>query len=341
MSFYLLLIKSGTSLAMNRVIFLFFFTCFLQPLIGQINQTDSDGKNHGPWEKRYENGEIQYRGEFSHGEPIGTFERFYDDGILQAVIEYRNSSENYATLYYPEIEVRMAEGRYIDQERDSVWTFYSEEGSLTSKESYQNGEKEGSTEIYYEDGSISERIMFKGDVKNGAWEQYFNNGNPKLKASVINGVKYDGQYTTYNLDGIKLKEGKYSDGKKESSWYIFNEDGSVHIIYVYRDDEIEEEFPKNGTFELFWPNDIKRSEYTYRNGKRQGAFKEWFDKGEWKNEERIDEAGNRYPIQKLHGTQLRREGIFKEGKLHGEIITYGEDGSVKKKATYEMGEIVD
>ena len=326
---------------MSRLITLILFICITQPLICQINQTDAEGKKHGYWEKRYDNGEIRYRGEFIHGVPVETFERFYDDGSLQAIIKYRSPSENYATLYYPEIDAKIAEGKYIDQERDSVWTFYSEEGILTSKETYQNGEKEGLTEIFYADGSISERIMFKEDEKNGLWEQYFNNGQPKLRAQVINGVKYDGKYTTYYPDGMKLEEGKYVDGKKESSWYQFNEDGSVHIIYVYRNDKIEEEFPKNGTFEMYWPNDIKRSEYTYKNGKRHGSFQEWFNKGEWKNEERVDEYGNRYPIQKLYGTQLRREGQFKEGKLHGEIITYTEGGAVKNKVVYDMGEIVD
>jgi len=326
---------------MNRIIGLILFTFMVQQVVGQINQKDSEGKKHGLWEKRYENGETQYRGKFEHGEPVGIFRRFYDDGSLQAVIEYTDSHTNYATLYYPEVEVKMAEGKYTEQERDSVWTFYSEEGILTSRETYKNGDKEGLTEIFYADGSISERSMFKEDVKHGIWEQYFNNGNPKLKANVVDGVKYDGKYTTYYPDGIKMEEGNYIDGKKESSWYLFNEDGSVHIIYVYREDEIENEFPKNGTFETYWPNDIQRSEYTYKNGKRHGKFKEWFNKGEWKNEERVDETGNPYPVQKLYGIQLKREGTFKDGKLHGEIITYNEDGSVKKKVVYNMGEIVD
>lgn len=326
---------------MNRIHLLLVFISFCQLSLGQMNQTDSEGRKHGKWEKRYDNGEIQYIGNFDHGKPVGTFRRYYDDGSLQAVMEYINPVKNYATLYYPEIEVKMAEGQYFDQERDSVWLFFSEEGVLTSRETYQNGDKEGMTEIFYADGSLSERMMFREDQKHGLWEQYFNNGKPKLKATVVDGVKYDGEYTTYYPDGIKMEEGNYVDGKKESSWYLYNEDGSVHIIYVYRDDEIEEEFPKNGTFEVYWPNDIKRSEYTYKNGKRQGSFKEWFNQGEWRNEERVDEYGNRYPFQKLYGTQLRREGSYREGKLHGEVITYNEDGSIKKKANYEMGELVD
>lgn len=326
---------------MPRYCMLLLFFGFTQFGWGQMNMTDDQGRKHGKWEKRYDNGELQYRGEFNHGEPIGTFERFYDDGSLQAVMEYKSPTKNYAILYYPEIEVKMAEGLYTDQERDSIWVFFSEEGVLTSRETYQNGQKEGLTEIYYADGSISERIMFRSDEKDGLWEQYFNNGNPKLQATVVDGVKYDGKYTTYYPDGIKMEEGNYIDGKKESSWYHFNEDGSIHIIYVYRDDEVEEEFPKNGTFDIYWPNDIQRAEYTYKNGKRHGPFKEWFNKGEWRNEERVDEYGNRYPVQKLYGTQLRREGTFKDGKLHGEVITYNEDGTIKKKANYEMGELIE
>lgn len=326
---------------MSRTIVLFLFTILILPVFGQINQTDENGKKHGKWEQRYENGEIRYRGAFNHGIPEGKLERFYDDGSPQAVMIYRNPSETYATLYYPSIEIIMAEGKYVEQERDSVWTFYSEESILTSRETYQHGAKQGPTEIYYEDGSLSERIVFKDDVKNGLWEQYFNNGHPKLKAHVVDGVKYDGLYTTYNPDGTKLEEGKYVDGRKESSWYLFNEDGSVHIIYVYRNDQVVDEYPKNGTFEMYWPNDIQRSEYTYKNGKRHGPFKEWYDKGEWKNEERVDEAGNPYPIQKLYGTQLRRQGAYREGELNGEVITYHVDGTVEKKATYDMGEIVD
>ena len=44
---------------MHRIIGLIFFTFLFHPGVGQINQTDSDGKKHGLWEKRYENGELQ------------------------------------------------------------------------------------------------------------------------------------------------------------------------------------------------------------------------------------------------------------------------------------------
>jgi len=321
-----------------KILFILFFPILA---LGQGNRVDSEGNKHGDWLETNDDGIPIYRGQFEHGNPVGTFERYHEDGSLQAVLRYKNQRETYAKLFYPGGEVVMAEGKYLNQKRDSSWSFYSTEGVLTSKESYKKGQKEGLTEIYYADGSISERIHFEDGVKHGVWEQYFENGQPKLKAKVVDGVMYDGQYTAYYPEGRKMVEGKYVDGKKESSWYHFNEDGSIEIIYVYRGDRVAEEYPKNGVFEEYWPNDIKRSEYTYKEGKKHGPFREWYNKGEWRDEERVDEFGNRYPVQKLHGTQLRREGEYREGELHGEVITYEEDGSVKEKNTYEMGDLVD
>ncbi len=307
----------------------------------QSNQLDEEGKKHGPWIKYHESGKIMYQGEFDHGKPIGRFERFYEEGGLQALLDHKPDGSTFAKLYFPDSLVLMAEGKYVEQKRDSVWSFYSEDGSLASRESYNMGEKNGVSEIFYPDGSLSERMVFKAGVKNGKWEQYFENGNPKLIATVIDGLSYEGKYESYYPDGKKLIEGKYVEGKKESSWYHYNENGSIEIIYVYRSDVVVDEYPKNGTFDSYWPNDIKRSEYTYKDGLKDGPFKEWFELGEWRNEERTDEFGNRVPIQKLYGTQLYREGNYRKGELHGEVITYTEKGKVDKRENYQMGELKD
>ena len=51
-----------------------------QPLEA-YNITDEDGMKQGYWEKRYENGNIQYSGFFKNDRPIGIFKRFDIDGI--------------------------------------------------------------------------------------------------------------------------------------------------------------------------------------------------------------------------------------------------------------------
>lgn len=305
------------------------------------NKTDDQGRKQGLWQKFYPTDTMQYQATFVDGKPVGEFIRFYEDGSLQAIINYDKDGVERAELFYPETGEVMAKGNYLNQKRDSVWQFYSEMGVLTSTETYKNGVKSGMTTIYYTDGSVSEKIMFKNDEKNGEWLQFFDDGTPKLSANVVEGVKYVGDFVSYYPDGKKYQSGKYADGLKHGSWYTYNEDGSIEIIYVYRYGKVMEEHPQNGIFDAYFPNDIKRYEYTYKNGKKDGPFKEYYEKGEWITEEEVDNFGNKYPVQRLHGTQVRREGKYKEGELNGEIIYYTEKGKVEKKEIYNMGELID
>lgn len=305
------------------------------------NKTDEKGRKQGLWQKYYPTDTMQYQASFVDGKPVGEFIRFYEDGSLQGIINYTESGVERAELFYPETGEVMAKGNYTDQKRDSIWLFYSEIGVLTSSETYKNGEKNGMNIIYYSDGSVSEKIMFKDDKKNGEWLQFFEDGTPKLSANVVDGIKYVGEYVSYFPDGKKYQTGKYVDGLKHSSWYTYLEDGSIDIIYVYRYGKVKETHPQNGVFDDYYPNDIKRYEYTYKNGKKDGPFKEYYEKGEWVTEQESDNFGNTYPVQRLHGTQVRREGKYKEGALNGEMIYYTEKGKVEKKETYKLGELID
>ncbi len=304
------------------------------------NLIDQDGKKQGYWIKRYENDTIQYKGTFKDDKPIGLFERYYEDGSLQALITYLGQGKAKAKIYYPEDSLLMARGKYLNEKRDSTWLFFTPEGNLASKENFRKGIKHGLTTIYFSDGSISEKMHFKDGVKHGLWEQFFEDGQPKLKATIKDGIQYEGEYTTYYPDGTKLLHGKYLDGKKHSSWYHFNEDGSIRLIEVYRAGKVQDEYPKNGVFDEYWPDDIKKSEYTYEDGKKHGPFKEYYNKGEWRTEEVPDEFGGKRKVQRLYGTQVMREGNYKEGQLHGTITTYKENGKVEKVEEYNMGEKV-
>lgn len=307
----------------------------------KINKTDSQGRKQGLWQKYYPTDTMQYQATFVNDKPVGELIRFYEDGSLQAIINYDADGVERAELFYPETGETMAQGNYINQKRDSIWLFFSDRGILTSSETYEKGLKNGLTTIYYTTGSVSEKITFKDDIKNGSWEQYFEDGTLKLKANVVDGIKFVGEYVSYYSNGKILQKGKFVDGLKHSSWYDYNEDGSIEIIYVYRFGKVEEEHPQNGVFDAYYPNDIKRSEYTYKNGKKHGPFKEYYQLGEWVTEEETDNFGNAYPVQRLYGTQVRREGKYKEGELNGEVIYYEENGKIDKKEVYNSGELID
>ncbi len=325
-----------------RTFFLLLFCCGVffakaQPVSGP-NEVDSKNRKQGHWEKFHSTtGKPAYKATFKDDQPVGIMQRFYEDGTLQVEVDYGTGKSGRAKLFYPDGESVMAEGKYLGQERDSVWRFYSPEGALTSEEQYVNGKKNGLSRVYFADGSIAEKINYKDDVPNGDWEQFYLNGQPKLKANVVNGIQYEGKYTMYYDDGKKQIEGSYVNGKKESSWYEFNPDGSIKVIYVYRNGNVVEEHFQNGTFEKYYSNDILRSVHNYKNGKKHGPFKEYFAQGEWRTEEGKDEFGNRFPVQRLYGTQLQREGKYLDGELHGEVINYNSTGQVISREKFDKG----
>lgn len=303
-----------------------------------LNQTDAQGRKHGLW-KKYEGGTLVYRGQFDHGRPVGIFERYYEEGSLQAKILYGVGGKATAKIYYPETGDLMAEGNYIDQERDSVWNFYGEDGGLASRESYDHGKKHGMTTIFFGDGSVSEEVLYRDNVKNGLWKQYYPNGHLQMEATVVDGVSYEGKFTTYYDDGIKRTEGKYVDGNREGSWYEFNDDGSVRVITVYRNGQPAGVHYRNGTFEEYWPDDVLRSKYTYVEGKRNGNFEEWYNQGRWQTEMRVDDTGTKYPVQTLEGAQMRLTGRYNRGERDGEFVYYNDDGTVWKREIYDNGEL--
>lgn len=328
---------------MTRITITFFLfgITFLLSAQDAENKTDKRGRKQGKWEKKYENGAVEYTATFKDDVPVGTMLRFYEDSTVKAEFNYVNKSLARAKIFYPNKFGLMAEGNYFNEKRDSIWLFYTPQGDLASSENYTAGEKNGLTIIYYNDGAIAEKIHYRNGVKHGKWEQYFEDGQQKLSAEIENGISYKNEYKSYYPDGSILEKGKFLDGKKESSWYLHNDDGSIQVITVYRNGKVEEEYRKNGVFEDYWPNDIKRSEYTYKKGLKDGPFKEYYNKGEWRTEEAIDEFGEKRAVQRLYGTQILKEGKYLEGELHGEIITYRENGKVDKRENFNRGVLQD
>ncbi len=305
-----------------------------------INRTDAKHRKQGVWEKFHpETGKVAYRANFKDGVPVGKTQRYYEDGSLQAEVTHTGKERDRAKLYYP-TGVLMARGVYIRQERDSVWQMYDESGKLRSDETYRDGKKNGLARLYNSTGTVIEKVYYKDDFRHGDWEQYYDDGKLRLKCHVVDGLFYEGKYTEYFADGKKRLDGTYIDGKKESSWYEYNADGSIEIIYVYRNGNIAEEHPKNGVFDEYYPNDILRSSYTWKDGKKSGQFKEYYMQGEWKLAETRDEFGEPAKVQRLSGTQCMREGKYLGGELHGEIIYYNADGKVSKREIYNRGVLV-
>jgi antitoxin component YwqK of YwqJK toxin-antitoxin module len=325
---------------MKGILSVLLCSCLSLGLLAQeLNQVDEAGRKQGPWKKYYENSEaVFYKGQFKDDSPIGTFTYFYRDGSKKGEMTYRADGYVSNKTYYPKTGQLMAEGRYIDQKKDSTWNYYSRSGGLASVENYIEGAKEGEEIVYFDNGEVAELTTHKDGLRNGPWVQKYDNGQVKVSGTFVQD-ELEGPVEYFFMNGAKEITGKFQDGLREGTWMYFNKDGSVRYQAVYREGEITKERKENGVFEERGPDDILLSSYTYKNGMKQGPFAEYYDEFTYEYEEMVDQrTGETYTKQILVGNELKREGAFKDDKLHGEVKHYNEKGILVAKENYINGE---
>ena len=93
-----------------------------------------------------------------------------------------------------------------------------------------------------------------------------------------------------------------------------------------------------GTYE----NGQKKSEGTFKDGKKNGKVTLWYENGQM-------EKQSTYKDGKYDGTvtvwfkngQKQYEGTFKDGKENGKVTLWNENGQKQLESTYENGEEID
>ncbi len=199
-----------------------------------LNVTDSRGQKHGFWRKVDTAGRIVYEGRFIHGKPDGDFRYFYPDGKLKMASAISAGGKRALTVSYFPSGKKMAEGRYLNEQRDSVWLFYGENtGALASREPYREGKIDGMARIYFPDGTLSEQQYYRMGVKDGLWEQYYSDGKLRLRSAFKAGEKSGAVKTFYN-SGEVMMEGKYLQGHPEGEWTYYDPNGSVRKKEFYQ-----------------------------------------------------------------------------------------------------------
>ncbi len=203
------------------------------PMFAQ-NMLDEQGRKTGTWRLEYPNGKTLYEGSFLAGKPVGLMTRYYDTGALRARMWFDSEQDrSRAELYYKDGK-KAAEGIYLDKEKDSVWTYYSEfDGSVRIRESYSGGRVHGKSLSYYPGGEVSEEVNWEMDNREGPWLQYYDDGTIRLKGSYQNNM-LTGAYEVYYPGKILMMSGTYLDDKSEGTWSYYDEDGELLYTLDYK-----------------------------------------------------------------------------------------------------------
>src|ERR1039457_1297234 len=131
---------------MNRIFIFIVLSLLSFDFFGQdtVNQVNASGKKQGFWRKVDSIGRKIYEGHFMSDVPYGEFRYYYPDGKQRAVSVLSDNGRFSRTISYFKTGMKMAEGNYRNERKDSLWRFYSEQiGALNSEEFYKDGKKDG------------------------------------------------------------------------------------------------------------------------------------------------------------------------------------------------------
>lgn len=198
------------------------------------NQSDNQGRKQGYWKKTNDQGVLLYKGFFKDDKPVGEFIRYYEDSIPQSILIFdKTGSKAKVKLYYNDGNLA-AEGNYINQQKDSVWKYYSYYTHLlVYSDSYKNGLKHGAETVYYENGQPFQITQWVEGKKAGQWIQYFPEGKIKAACTYENNTLH-GSYHAYYSTGHPFLQGNYINGRKHGMWIYFNENGEKISEIEYR-----------------------------------------------------------------------------------------------------------
>jgi antitoxin component YwqK of YwqJK toxin-antitoxin module len=203
-------------------------------LTGQ-NLLDNQGRKTGHWVVNYPDGKIRYEATFTEDRPVGLMVRYDDEGRMTARMMFDSTENRCYTRLYHESGKLAAEGWHVNQQKDSVWTYYSGyDGTVRMREGYLAGELQGKACSYYPEGSVSEETNWVGNHREGAWLQYYENGSPRLMGQYKDD-RLHGPYTVWYPDSAQMIIGQYNLDKTEGTWNYFDESGALMYSIDYKE----------------------------------------------------------------------------------------------------------
>lgn len=191
------------------------------------NTVDGNGKKQGAWKKLDEKGTCIYVGQFKDDKPYGMFTYFDMEGFKMTEMNFLDGGPvAYAKMYYIDGKLQ-AEGKYLNQQKDSIWNFYNVDGYFLSSETWVKGKKEGKVIVYHPGTKQPASVtIFKNNVEEGAYVEYYLDGQKKMEATYVAG-NWEGTATWYFVDGRINIIGAYQHAVKHGKWTYYNGDGTV------------------------------------------------------------------------------------------------------------------
>jgi len=264
---------------------------------------------------KYPNGKVSSEGMIKDGKPDGYWKSYYEDGKIKT------------------------EGNRKNFVLDSTWKFYNSKGLMYLIYTYKNGKKYGD--------KITLSPMLKDSTK----------GIMASRENFVNDTLQGNGY--YYQDGKLHQVIFYKDGLAEGKSYQYSPDSLITAIITYKGgfvksvvkiNQYSSQGHKEGLWETFYTDGTVKWEGTYIDGKRDGYFKTYDEKGSLKTIEKYINDVLQLDAPELAKLDIKTEyfpdgkikssGPVKNGQPFGAHRMYDDSGNIVKADIYDSGRIV-
>ncbi|MEX1000521.1 MAG: toxin-antitoxin system YwqK family antitoxin [Crocinitomicaceae bacterium] len=196
-----------------------------------INKTDSQGRKQGVWKKAYPNAKVfRYVGQFKDDKPYGEFIYYYETGEVEATLTFSENGKVSRSKMYHRSGYLMAKGKYVNQQKDSVWIHYDDRGVISYMETYENGKLNGQKVYFYEpqDGKlhVARYEYYRDGLRHGEFKEYHQNTKVKIEGKFRDG-NLDGKIVHYYPNGRVKKILYYKHAVEHGVSSFYSDDGKL------------------------------------------------------------------------------------------------------------------
>ncbi len=196
------------------------------------------------YDSGYDN--LKFEGKLSEGMAVEHGELYYEDGTVNYVGEYADDLyDGSGILYYEDGSVMYrgdfskgkyeGQGEYTDQNGDTYSGTFSagiingkgkllKDGVLYYEGNFDDGNISGDGRILYTNGTVRFSGQFSDGLLQGSGMEYYESGTLKYSGSFISG-QYNGSGVLYLPSGAKQYSGGFEMGSYSGSGTLYDENG--------------------------------------------------------------------------------------------------------------------
>lgn len=270
---------------------------------------------HGVSVRFRENGEIERVGYYDEGLLHGPLKVFFSEGRTQHITYYKAGVPHGKIISYYENGELLAEGNYVEGKLEGDYARYYETGEREALFRYANGVLDGKAIEWYESGKERANRLYKEGSLHSERSQpavlIYTEDHSHQEIQDFKDGKPHGNHVKYHTNGRKSYVAHYEEGLIHGKEQLFDAEGN-----------------SIGEGEYVQGKKVGKHWKKHENGTT--AFLALFDKKGALKEAVREFAEN--------GQKIAEYSLDIEGKLHGNFLSWHENGEQKMICNYDHGE---